>query len=106
MIWKKRGVSIIPSIFQKKYDPEVIYESFQDFDCDKIILKPVVGANASFTELIRKDDLMISQKELQKNYSNRPFIIQPFFESVITKGELSLIFLIISLVMGFQKYLK
>ena len=89
---EKKGVSIIPSIFQKNYDPEVIYESFQDFDCDKIILKPVVGANASFTELIRQDDLKISQKKLKKDYSNRPFIIQPFFESVITKGELSLIF--------------
>ena len=58
----------------------IIYESFQDFDCNKIILKPVVGANASFTELIRKDDLKIHKKAFKKNYSNRPFIIQPFFK--------------------------
>ena len=103
---EKRGVSIIPSIFQKEYDPEVIYDTFQKFDCDKIILKPVVGANASFTELIRRSDLKNSQEKLQSNYSNRPFIIQPFFESVITKGELSLIFFNNKLSHGISKIPK
>ena len=103
---EKRGVSIIPSIFQKEYDPEVIYDTFQKFDCDKIVLKPVVGANASFTELIRRSDLKNSQEKLQSNYSNRPFIIQPFFESVITKGELSLIFFNNKLSHGISKIPK
>ena len=87
-----KGIGTIPSLFQKKFSPKEIIQSFLKFNCDKIIIKPVVGANADNIILGSKFDIKSQLHEIQGIYSELPHIIQPFLNSVLKEGEFSLIY--------------
>ena len=87
-----KGIDTIPSIFQKKFNTEKVMQSFSDFNCDKIIIKPVVGANADNIILGSKFEIKSQLHEIKSIYSELPYIIQPFLNSVLKEGEFSLMY--------------
>jgi len=87
-----KGIDTIPSIFQKKFSSEEVMQSFSDFNCDKIIIKPVVGANADNIILGSKFEIKSQLHEIKSVYSELPYIIQPFLNSVLKEGEFSLMY--------------
>ena len=87
-----KGIDTIPSIFQKKFSPKEIMQSFSKFNCDKIIIKPVVGANADNIFLGSKFETKSQLHKIQEIYFELPHIIQPFLNSVLKEGEFSLIY--------------
>ena len=87
-----KGIDTIPSIFQKKFNTEKVMQSFSDFNCDKIIIKPVVGANADNIILGSKFEIKSQLHEIKSVYSELPYIIQPFLNSVLKEGEFSLMY--------------
>jgi len=87
-----KGIDTIPSIFQKKFSSKEIMQSFSKFNCDKIIIKPVVGANADNIILGSKFEIKSQLNEIQEVYSELPHIIQPFLNSVLKEGEFSLMY--------------
>jgi len=89
---KKNGIPIIPSLFYENFEIDKVWDSFHTFDSEKIIIKPVVGANADRIMLLNKSDTIEKLKKTRDTYKNRPFILQPFINSIKTGGEVSLIF--------------
>ncbi|MFL2983672.1 MAG: RimK family alpha-L-glutamate ligase [Candidatus Neomarinimicrobiota bacterium] len=84
----KKGIDIIPSIFQIEFSMDEIMKSFSRFrfNSEKIIMKPVVGANADNILLKSKIEIKSQFNRVESIYSGLPHIIQPFLDSVLKDG--------------------
>ena len=85
------GVAIVPTLWPVFYNRLTLDDAFDLLECDEIIIKPRISANADNTYRVEKD----SSRELAqiKNcFARRNFMIQPFIESVISPGEFSLFY--------------
>jgi glutathione synthase/RimK-type ligase-like ATP-grasp enzyme len=65
--------------------------SFDEQRIDRIIVKPVIGANADDTFLLHRDDPSNWCESLD-TFANSPLMLQPFVDSVIETGEYSLFY--------------
>lgn len=87
-----RGTDIVPSLFFDRFDADRVAECFAAHDAGKLVLKPVVGANADHIFVVTdplSDEVV---DELRQTYERRPFFVQPFMNSVQSEGEYSLFF--------------
>lgn len=88
----KKGVSIPSTLLLDEYDYNKISKSFNEFQCDEIVIKPLISASAFNTFRIRKNNLNDYNDNLQSTFRNRSFLIQPFLTSIIDEGEYSLFY--------------
>jgi len=86
------GVLIVETIWNKDFNPKTLESSFELLNCDEIIIKPNISANADNTFKISKDELQKLFNELNEIFSDREFMIQPFMKSVLIEGEYSLFY--------------
>lgn len=90
---ESRGADIVPSLFFDSFDAGRVSACFGRHGTDRIVIKPVVGANADhifvLTEPLPEDVV----DELRRTYADRSFFVQPFIESVESEGEYSVFFL-------------
>lgn len=84
------GVRIVPSLFHERFAESNLADAFAHFGCERIIVKPVVGANAQDTFLLGRSDVDGVYETLSERFAARAFIVQPFLESVAGEGEYSL----------------
>lgn len=87
-----RGADIVPSTWYAAFDRNVVCEFFSVHGVDKVVAKPLVGANAADTYVLTyplADGLI---DELAAVFKERPFLVQPFVANIQTEGEFSLFF--------------
>lgn len=90
---EENGIKIVPSIWRESFVSEEEFSFFFDkLDADEIIIKPTVSANADNTFLLKLDNLDTYISILDTTFKNRPFIVQPFINNIITEGEYSLFY--------------
>jgi glutathione synthase/RimK-type ligase-like ATP-grasp enzyme len=94
---ESRGALIVPSRWYECavdawFERGGLEECFRAFG-DKVIVKPVVGSNATDTFLLSRplDARKIAQ--LQETFRARPFVVQQFIDTVCNEGEYSLFYL-------------
>lgn len=89
---ESRGADIVPTSWHEKLDEKAIDDWFHQHAAKKLIIKPVVGANAADTWVLERPvpDSLVSQ--LRRAFSSRAFMVQPFIENIQTEGEYSLFF--------------
>ena len=87
-----RGAAIVPSLWYERFDPDALPGYFDAHHCDRIIIKPVVSTNAHNTFLIDRAVPSNVVEELEEVFAARPFVVQPFIESVQVEGEYSMFF--------------
>ena len=88
-----RGADIVPSLFFERFDTDKVAACFAAHDTDRIVVKPVVGANADHIYVLTEPLAGATVDELQRVFADRPFFVQPFVDSVQSEGEYSLFFL-------------
>ena len=87
-----RGAAIVPSLFFERFDAGRLAACFGRHGTDRIVVKPVVGANADNIFVLESplaDDVI---EQLDRVFAVRPFFVQPFVDSVQSEGEYSLFF--------------
>lgn len=89
---EQRGADIVPSLWRDEMTPEVLDEAFDLHGTDRIIVKPVVSTNATDTYLLTRERARALKNELERVFMDRPFVVQPFIESILTDGEYSLFY--------------
>jgi hypothetical protein len=89
---ESRGAGIVPSLFHDHFNAGDIAGWFEAHDTDRIVVKPLVGANADHIVVLRQPVAEGLIDELQETYSARPFFVQPFMERVVSDGEYSTFF--------------
>ena len=89
---ESRGDDIVPSRWYEKFDASEVPGFFAEHRCDKVVIKPIVGANAKDTFVLTDpiDDTLLTT--LQDTFTGRRFLVQPFISNIQSEGEFSLFF--------------
>ena len=88
----QRNVPIIPSLWPNKLDEAILRDSFQQLATSKIVVKPLVGANADNAFVLQQDDSAGRWGLAFEVYAKQSAIVQPFVDSIIAQGEYSLFY--------------
>ncbi|MBT8092722.1 MAG: hypothetical protein KJN77_06775 [Gammaproteobacteria bacterium] len=89
---EKRGHDIVPSSWHDDFEKTDADGFFATHQNDRVVIKPVIGANAKDTFVLRQpvaDELL---DNLARLYTGRAFLVQPYIENIETEGEYSLFF--------------
>jgi hypothetical protein len=89
---EKRGAAIVPSAWYDRIDAADVPNWFTAFATDTLVIKPVVGANAVDTHVIRSPLGPDVLSMLVDRFAKQAFFVQPFIEAVQSEGEYSLFF--------------
>ncbi len=88
---EQRGFAIVPTLWHDVLTEDCLQAAFDTFGAARIVIKPVVGANALDTHVLDRGERLATDA-LQEAYRNRPFMLQPFLDVVQQVGEYSLFF--------------
>lgn len=88
----RRGVPIVPTEWHDDFDARVVRQAFERLGCDRLVIKPTVGASALDTHVLDSAALPDVEGRLSATFRQRPFMLQPFIDSVQSLGEYSLFF--------------
>lgn len=87
-----RGGDIVPSTWYEECEALDVPALFAEYDCDRVVVKPTIGANALDTFVLSDPVDSELLDELRRTFSGRRFFVQPFIENIQTEGEYSLFF--------------
>ena len=85
---ERGGARVVPTLWRETADERTIGSAFDELGCDRIVVKPEVGAGAWRQVLLGRGDAMPGADELPP----RRAMIQPYLESIETDGEYSLLY--------------
>ncbi len=88
----EKQVPIVETCWHEDYCDTHIDEAFLRFDCDTIVIKPVLSANADDTFKLHRNTWREQVTLLSDVFEQRKFMIQPFLDSVVEEGEYSLFY--------------
>ncbi len=86
-----KGVAIPATRLVEKGHAWNLRDSFMEWDCREIIIKPCVGGTARHTHRIAKDGVEAGQALFDGLVAVEHFLVQPFLESILEQGEVSLL---------------
>ena len=86
------GVPIAPTEWLACKQPACVSEMMARRGWDRGFLKPQVGATARETLRFELDNLNEAQQHVDRVLASESLMLQPYLESVETKGEVSLLF--------------
>jgi len=89
---EQKGVKIVDTIWEKSFNANLKHEYFEKLNADEIIIKPNISANADNTFRLTKENLTDNLQQLEKIFTTREFMVQPFLKNIIDEGEYSLFF--------------
>lgn len=87
-----RGVPIVPSVWSDVRGMRDFTALFAELGSTEIVVKPVVSANAVDTFRLREPLGADIVDTLTRTFADRPWFAQPFVQSVLTDGEISLFY--------------
>ena len=86
------GISIVPTQWVEVDDAIHLETLFSIFECEKLVVKPVVGAGGEGVSKIGRADIGNLPPSLRAHMQSRGLMAQPYFKSVETAGEFSFLF--------------
>ncbi|WP_420430237.1 ATP-grasp domain-containing protein [Hyphobacterium sp.] len=84
----RKGVPTVPTIWADRATPETIAPAFAALDCDRIVVKPRIGASAWRQASLRRGEALPGAEALPPGAC----LIQPFLKAAESEGELTLLF--------------
>ena len=88
---ERRGFPIVPTRWHDELTEDCVQAAFAAFDAERIVIKPLIGANAMDTHVLDAGNGVVTDA-LSRAYRDRRFMLQPFLEPVRAVGEYSLFF--------------
>ncbi len=87
-----RGINIPETILVEPNDKTSLINLFEKSGWHDAILKPAISGTARHTYRISPDNLDVHEKIFQELIANESMLLQKFQTSILTKGEISLMF--------------
>lgn len=87
---KSQGVNVVETYFIEPGDKRTLAELHKELGWKKTVLKPAVSAAAKDTFKLDADTLAEHEVRYKKLIRNESMMLQPFQESVVERGEISL----------------
>ncbi|KAA9346089.1 ATP-grasp domain-containing protein [Adhaeribacter soli] len=89
---EKSGFPIVPTRILETPDDLNIYELYEKWQTETIIIKPVISGGAKNTFSISKAEAATIEPKIKFLLAKEAFLAQPFVPEIQTEGEWSLIF--------------
>nr|WP_297349874.1 hypothetical protein [uncultured Glaciecola sp.] len=89
---ENKGVPIIPTLWADELKESNFAAAFAKFDCDEIVIKPYISANADGTYRLTPAKVTEQLPLIMQEYKDRSAMIQPFLTSILEEGEYSLFY--------------
>lgn len=89
---QKKGIPIVPTLWHENLTSDDFPAFFDKLEHSEIIIKPVISANADDTFWLSSEVDRTQKQKLQTIFTDRPLMVQPFIQNVITEGEFSLFY--------------
>lgn len=86
-----KDVQIVPTQWFKKLSKPLIESIFNDSTQERLVVKPLIGANADDTFVLKLKD-KASWEDAICVFSDREVMVQPFIKSIQIEGEYSLFY--------------
>ena len=86
------GVTIVPTAWLQSPKVADLTNLFQQLKADQVVVKPFIGAGATDTFWLNSDSSLELLQSIETLYQGRLALAQPFIESVLSYGEISLTF--------------
>jgi hypothetical protein len=87
---EKKGIAIVPTVFVDKGSSERIEEVCKSKKWGDVIIKPAIAGAAFYTYKVLAVERPKFENLFKKLVSERDMLVQPFIETIATKGEASL----------------
>ncbi len=87
---KQKSVNIIPTLFIEKNTKTTLEIIHKETDWNQTILKPCISGTARHTYRLNRDNLKSHETLFQELISKESMMLQPFQNSIVEKGEISL----------------
>lgn len=84
----RKNVPTVPTILADRATPDAIAAAFAELDCDRVVVKPRIGASAWRQVSLRKGEALPGPEALPPGAC----LVQPFLKAAETEGELTLLF--------------
>ena len=88
---KQKGTHIIPTIYIEKNSQITLQYLHQKNNWNETILKPCISGGARHTYKLNLESLNDHENIFQELISNEAMMLQPFQNSIVEKGEISLV---------------
>jgi len=88
----QQQVPVVPTLWQDSYTSNALNQAFAHFDCDTLIAKPTISANADDTFRIERSQKEHFESVLAECFADREYMLQPFLPAVLEPGEVSLFY--------------
>lgn len=88
----QKSVSIVPTLWHKNFTGNDLAGFFRYFDCQQLVIKPRISANADNTFWLKKNTAEQFTSQLEAIFSKSEFMVQPFMSNIIAEGEFSLFY--------------
>jgi len=86
------GIPIVPTHWGEGLDRDGLDGLFDALQTAELVLKPVVSAGAHDTFRLRRDAPPQVLAQAAGTFARRPFMAQPFLETIVREGEYSVFF--------------
>ena len=86
------GITIVPTAWLQSPTVAELTNLFQQLNADQVVVKPFIGAGATDTFWLNSDSSPELLQLIETLYQGRLALAQPFVESVLSYGEISLTF--------------
>jgi len=87
------GIEIVPTLCMETPSLGDVHEVFEHFATDRIVLKPVISANADDTFLVSRETERARLLEICTIFSTKKCLAQPFMHGITSEGEFSLVYI-------------
>jgi glutathione synthase/RimK-type ligase-like ATP-grasp enzyme len=87
---KQNGINIIPTLFIEKKTKTTLEIIHKEAEWNQTILKPCISGAARHTYQLSPDNLKDHEAIFQELISKESMMLQPFQNSIVEKGEISL----------------
>ena len=88
----ERGVPVVPTIWRDWLQPNELLNLIEEVGTAEVVIKPIVGANASGAFRLDAQTAHSRADELCAYYADRALLAQPFLSAITTEGEFSLFY--------------
>ena len=88
----ERGVPVVPTIWRDRLEPNELPDLIEEVGTAEVVIKPVVGLNASGAFRLDAQTARSRADELCAYYADRALLVQPFLSAITTEGEFSLFY--------------
>lgn len=86
----QNGIQTVPTYFAKQHAKESLFDVSKKMGWNNVVIKPAISAAAFKTFKIVQDELDTQEELFQELLKDRDMLVQPFFETISSFGEASL----------------